>query len=459
MADMKLIRGGIVLSMVDGDPPREADLLIEGDRILAIGSEEEVSRLGGGATRIDARNCLVMPGLINSHTHTPMTMMRSTSDDVGAPDPSRPATLPPNRDWRGNLTRDDIYWSSCLAIAEMIRCGTTSFVDMYHDMDQVARAVVDAGVRAALGWEIISFRTDVKEWLPYDEETARQSFEASGRFVSDWNGKADGRLQALVAPHETSTCHEPWLTRSAELAEQLGVGITMHLAESLREVDYCRKHHGATPVEVAEGAGILDHHVIGAHSIHLTQHDIAVLAEADFVAAACLGSYLKLADKPTPVPDLVKAGVDVAIGTDSAETNNNLSVWEEVYLNATLHAFLAMDASLVPANVALRMATVGGARALGLESELGTLVQGKKADITIVDLNGPHLHPLEGALIGNLVYAGSGHDVRDVLVDGRFLMRERQLMTIDEHAVIREVSARVRRLRGEVGLPSSYSTT
>lgn len=456
MPNRTLIRGGIVLSMVEGDIPHETDVYIDGDRIVAIGPAGAPFTPEEASTVIDAQGCVVMPGLINTHTHTPMTLMRSTWDDAGGPGPDQPSPLPPGQDWRGNLTPDDHYWATRLAIAEMIRSGTTTFVDMYRDMDRVAQAVIETGVRGALGWEILTFRNDPNEWLPYDEPTAQRTFEECGRFAAEWHGKGEGRVTALIAPHETSTCHEPWLSRAARLAEEMGLDITIHVAEIQREVDFCRKKYGLTPVEVLRQAGILDHRVIGAHSLYLTDGDIAILSKANYTAASCIGAYIKMAGEITPVPKLMQAGVNVGLGTDSAVSNNNLNLWEEIHLTATLHGFVARDASLVPGDSALRMATVGGARALGLEHDLGTLEPGKKADLIVLDMQRPHLRPLEGALIGNLLYAAYGHEVRDVLVDGRVLMRGGKILTFDEVEVLRQADAIVRRLRKEVGLPERY---
>jgi 5-methylthioadenosine/S-adenosylhomocysteine deaminase len=457
MTNQILIKGGILLSMVEGDIPRQADVVIEGGQIVSIRDSDGQGKLHPEATILNAEGCVVMPGLINAHTHTPFTFYRSTSDNVSAPHKERVPSFPPGKNWRENLSPQDHYWASYLAIAEMIRCGTTAFIDMYHDMDQVAKAVVDSGMRAALGWEIMSFRVDPDEWLPYDESVGKRTFEESAKFAAEWDGKGDGRVMALIAPHESGgTCAEPWLTRAAKLAEELDVGITVHVAESKWEVEICRERYDLTPVEVIERAGILGRHVVGAHSLYLTDSDIAILAQADYTAAACIGGYIKVAHDHTPVPRLLEAGVNVALGTDSAETNNNLNLWDEIHLNATLHGYLARDASIVSDELALRLATVGGAKALGMEHELGTLEVGKLADIITVDLQKPHMKPAEGVLLGNLAYSASGHEVRDVIVDGRILMRDWEIVSFNEQEVLEQADKRVRDLRAAAGLPERY---
>jgi 5-methylthioadenosine/S-adenosylhomocysteine deaminase len=448
-----LIEGGLVLTMAPNEPPRRADVLVERDRIAAVGAPAADE----GVTVIDARGCLVMPGLVNAHTHSPLTLMRSTSDDLGAPGPSRISSMPRGQDWRGRLSPEEHQCATRLAIAEMIRSGTTTFVDMFEGMDQVARAVIDMGVRAALGWEITTFRNDPVRWLPYDDRTARRTFESAGKFAADWHGAGDGRVTALIAPHEVGTCHEPWLTRAVRLADELKLDITMHVAESAWEAEFCQERYGVRPVEVMRRAGVLAHRVIGAHCAVVDHSDLKTLATGRFSAVACLGSYLKLATAVTPVPSLLDAGINVALGTDSAGTNNNLNLWDEIHLNATLHGFLACDAGLVPGDAALRMATIGGAVALGREEDLGTVETGKKADLIVVDLRRPHLYPQEGAaLIGNLIYSATGGEVRDVLVDGQVLMRDGQIISFDEGAVLDEAEAIVRRRRAQVHLPHHY---
>ena len=455
-SDRIIVQGGIVLSMAEAEPPRVADVLIEGQRIRLVGPEIRSAATERPATIIDAAGCVVMPGLINAHTHTPMTLARGTMEGAGFPGPGAAPTMPPGQDWRGRMTADDHEGAARLAIAEMIRSGTTTFVDMYHDMDRVARAVVETGIRGALGWEITTFRNDPKRWLPYDERRARRTFEQCGTFARDWHGKGDGRVTAWIAPHEASTCHQPWLSRAAKLASEMNLGITIHAAESPLEVEFCRREYGATPVETLERAGVLERRVIGAHSVQLSDGDLGILAKASYTAVACVGCYIKLATPLTPVPRLLEAGVNVALGTDSAATNNNLNMWDEVHLNATLHGFLARDPTLLPGDTALRLATVGGAIALGMEHEIGTIEPGKRADIIVLDIGMPHLTPYEGALTANLIHSAGGSEVRDVLVNGRILMRDRHIVTFDEAEVLENARAIVRRRRSSVGLPLRY---
>jgi 5-methylthioadenosine/S-adenosylhomocysteine deaminase len=293
--------------------------------------------------------------------------------------------------------------------------------------------------------------------MPDDEPTARKTFEECAQFARDWHGKGGGRVMALIAPTGTWTVREPWMSRSAELASELGLGITVHVAESEMDIQFCRERYGLTPVEFLEKTGILSHRVIGAHSILLTPGDIQILSRSNYTAASCLGCYIKLCTSVTPIKDLLAAGVPVSIGTDGAQTNNNLNLWEEIHLMATLPGFLAGDAGLITKDQVLQMATRMGAHALGLENEIGTLEPGKKADLIVVDMQQPQLHPLEGVLIGALLHSASGHEVRDVWVDGHAVMRNNRILTLDEEEIMKQADSRVRRLRAEVGLPVHYS--
>lgn len=456
MPTKSLVQNGIVLTMAAGSEPQQLDVYIEGDTIVALGDQGRPFPQHEADILIDASGCVVMPGLINIHTHTPMTIMRGTFDGIGFPGPETPPTLPPEHDWRGLTGADEHAISTRLALVEMIHSGISTFVDMYHDMDRVAQEVIGSGMRAALGWEIVDFRNDPEKWLPYDEETAKRTFEASVNFASEWNGAGDGRVMTMIAPHGTSTCREPWLSRASEAAHDLNVGITMHVAESPREVEYCREQHGITPVELLYETGIMEHRVIGAHSIYLTQTDIELLWGSMYTPAACLRSYLKMATEITPVPQLLEAGINVGLGTDSTLTNNNLSLWNEIYHNATLHGLLAGDPGLITAESALRMATVGGAQALGLEDQIGTLEVNKRADLITIDANQPNFHPIEGVLLSNLVYAAGAFQVRDMLVNGSIIMLDGEIKTIDEQETILATDRAVRRLRGEVGLSQEY---
>ena len=433
-------------------------IYIQDDRIVGMGEDGITFPIQAADHVLDAKNCIVLPGLINAHTHTPMTIMRSIREDLGSfLKPGSRSMLPRGQDWTMNLQPEDHYLSSLLAIAEMLRCGTTTFVDMYREMDRVAEAVVESGIRACLGWEIFSVRRDPERWLPYDEDVGRQTYEQSGRFASQWNGRGDGRIRTLIAPHETGTCHEPWLSNAGRLAGELGVELTLHLAESENEVLFCRERYNHTPAELLQEAGILEHHVLAAHCTYLSQSDIDLLGKKRFHAVICPQSYLKLANPMPPIQAMRTGDINLALGTDSAITNNNLDLWEEIRCVSLMQKYLSGDPAALPGLTALQMATAGAAAAINLKQEVGTIEVGKKADIIILSTDKPHWHPLEGVLPGNLMYASHSSDVRSVLVDGRILMEDWEIKTFDEGEVIRRIQERIGSLRREVGLPYSLA--
>ena len=452
-----ILSDGIVLPMTETLPILEGrDLWIDDDRIIAIKEHDPKGHFEAELV-IDAQDCLIMPGLINAHTHTPMTLMRSIRDDQESfLKPGYSSMLPLDQDWTMKLTADDHEWASRLAIAEMIRCGTTTFVDMYHDMDRVARAVIESGVRASLGWEIFSVRRDPNTWLPYDKSVGQRTYEESARFAAEWNGKGDGRVIALIAPHETGTCHEPWLSRAAALATELGVDITLHLAESEHEVRFCQEKYGLTPAELLEKSGLVQHHLLAAHCLYLSSKDITQLANHDFHVAVCPQGYLKLGHRMPPIQEMLEKGLNLSLGTDSALGNNNLDLWEECRLMTLMQKYLTGDPSALPGMASIWMATAGAAKALNRSHEIGTLEAGKKADLILIDTSRPHWHPIEGVLKGNLMYAANSSDVCTVLVDGQMIMQDWKILTFDEEAVIREADRRVRNLRESVGLPPTY---
>lgn len=447
-----VIRGGTVLPMTTGHPVLEdTAVFIDGETIVGLGKQGNAFPLNEATETIDAQDSLIIPGLINAHTHTPMTLMRSLRDDRGSfMQPNATPMMPPEQDWSRMLTSEDYYWASRLAIAEMIRGGITTFVDMFGNMNLVAEAVLETGIRAVLGWEIVTVRNDPNVWLPYDEETARRTYEASGQFAADWHGKGDGRIQAVIAPHETGTCHEPWLSRSAALAETLGVGISIHVAETPWEVNFCREKYNMSPAQLLEATGILGRSVLGAHSLYLTDDDHALLAQYDYHPISCPQSNLKLAKPMTRVADMLEAGLNVALGTDSVLTNNNLDLWEEMRIMALMQKHMSGNPATLPGLSAFELATVGGARAIKQENKLGTIEVGKKADLVLVSTRRPHWHPWEGVVAGNLLYAGAAADVQTVLVNGRVIMRDWEIVAFDEGEVISEVDRRVHALRAGV---------
>lgn len=426
-----LIRGAAVLTMEEPHFLIPAgDIVIEGQRIVHVGPAGSAPQ--EGFTRvIEARHMVAMPGLVNCHTHAAMTLFRGYADDM----PLMPWLEEKIWPAEARLEPEDVYWGTMLACLEMIRSGTTCFADMYFHMDEVARAVEEAGLRASLCRGLIGVAPGAREAL------------ADGcRFAREWQGAAGGRITTMLGPHAPYTCPPDYLKEVMEAAAELGVGIHIHLAETQGEVEECRRRYGKSPVALMEELGLFRFPVLAAHCVHLTEEDIRILAARKAGVAHNPQSNMKLASGIAPVARLLAAGAVVGLGTDGAASNNNLDMMEEMRSAALLQKVATMDPTSLPAPAALSMATVNGARALGLK-EVGLLKPGYKADIVLINLERPHLYPRHD-LAAHLVYAAGSADVETVIVNGRVLMEKGEVLTVDRERVFYEVSRRARRLTG-----------
>lgn len=404
-------------------------IAINDDRLHYVGRADGLPAGWQADTVIEAGDMVALPGLVNAHTHAAMTLLRSYADDL------------PLKQWleekiwprEDRLEREDIYWGSKLALLEMIRSGTTTFADMYFHMDAVAEAVVEAGLRASLCQGLIGL-----------QDTSNKRLEAGISMVKEWHGAGEGRITTMLGPHAPNTCTPEYLTRVAETAAGLGVGLHIHLAETRGEVEDVKARYGATPVALVNKLGLLDLSVLAAHCVHLTTEEIAILAEKKVGVAHCPESNLKLASGVAPVKEMLAAGVNVAIGTDGASSNNNLDMVAETRTAALLAKGITGDPTVVPAHQALVMATLNGARALGLEKEIGTLEAGKKADLILVDMHQAHLMP-PNDVEANLVYAARGSDVDTVIVNGKILMAGGEVKTLDAEEIYAQVTKRMQK--------------
>jgi len=419
-----LLKNGEVYA---GGRVAKADVAIAGTTIERVG---EVPADWQADRVIDCTDKLVMPGLINAHTHVAMTIFRSYADDMALMDWLQTKIWPAE----AKLTGEDVYWGTLLAAAEMIRGGTTAFADMYFFMDDVARAVAECGLRASLcrGMAGVS-------------PMAERALAEGEAFYRDWHGGADGRITVMLGPHAPYTCPPDYMKKVTALAAKLGAEIHIHLAETAGEVENCLKENGRTPIALMDELGVFDFGVLAAHCVHLSEADIAILKARKVRVAHNPGSNMKLASGAAPVPALLAAGVTVGLGTDGASSNNNLDMVEELRLAALLNKVFSRDPLAVPAGQAVAMATAHGAAALGLGGVTGELAPGRKADIAIFDMTGCHWYPRHDRL-SLLVYAAAAADVHTVLVDGKVLLDARRLTTIDEERVKYEANARGLRL-------------
>ncbi|MBN1458909.1 MAG: amidohydrolase, partial [Armatimonadetes bacterium] len=391
----------------------------------------EADRSWETAQVIEGAGMVAMPGMINAHTHCAMTLLRGYADDM----PLMPWLQ--ERIWpvESKLEAEDVYWGTQLGIAEMIRGGVTCFNDMYHYFESAAQAALDTGMRAVVSGVLLAF-------LPDADKRLEQAIE----FAREWQGKGDGLLVTMLGPHAPYTVPDEFLARVIEQATEVGVGVHIHVSETAGEVEDSQRDYGQTPVERLRDLGLLDvRPVVAAHCVHLTESDIAILAEKQVGISHCPGSNMKLASGVAPVPKLLEAGATVGLGTDGPASNNNLDLLEEARLAALLHKVTGNDPTLVPARTALEMATIGGARALGIDSSVGRLQAGMKADVVLIDMHQPHLQP-EHDVISHLTYAARAGDVRTVFVNGRPMMLDNKLLTIDAEEVYGQVRGRLKRL-------------
>ncbi|MHB8156011.1 MAG: amidohydrolase [Desulfocucumaceae bacterium] len=426
-----LIKGATIITMERRDHIiSEGEIAIEGQNIVGVGPAGSAPEGFEPDRTIDAKDMLALPGFVNSHTHAAMTLLRSYADDL------------PLMKWleekiwplESKLEEEDVYWGSLLCCLEMIRSGTTTFADMYFYMDQVAMAVEKAGIRANLSRGMIGVGPEAQAALDY-----------SRGFVSRWHNKADGRITVRLGPHAPYTCPPDYLEKVIALAKELKVGIHIHLAETLSEVDEIADKYGMTPIQLVDSLGLFELPVLAAHCVHLDKKDIEILAEKKVGVAHNPESNMKLASGVAPVCALLEYGVTVGLGTDGAASNNNLDMLEEMRSAALLQKISMMDPLALPSFEALSLATTGGARALGMGDQLGMIKKGMKADIILMDTRKPHLFPRHD-WIANVVYAAQSSDVDTVIINGNIVMEGRRVLTIDEDEVYEQVQRRAERL-------------
>ena len=418
-----LVKGAIVVAMDDQKRViPNCDVLIEDDRIKAVGNTGNFN-VPPDVEEIDGSRKAVLPGLINGHTHAAMTLFRGYADDLALDEWLKTKIWP----LEAMINADDVYWGTMLAIVEMLKGGTTCFADMYFYADDIARAVDESGIRASICGALLGT-------LP----TAGKDLEDAIRFVKEYK-KEDSRITAVFGPHALYTCTIDHLKKIAASAKELGARVHLHLLETKNERQDIVALNGKQPFEVLSESGLLEVPILAAHSIYLTEEELEIAKAHDLTPVHTPGSNLKLASGIAPVWRYDEAGITAGLGTDGAASNNNLDMFEEARLAALIHKVDRFDPTLVSAHEALEMATRGGAKALGLDDRIGRIEEGMKADLIMIDLDKPHLTPLHD-VEANLVYSASAADVSDVIVDGKVLMRNRELTTIDEEAVMRKAA-------------------
>lgn len=419
-----LITHGAVLTMA-GPNIDDGAVAIDKGNIVAVGKTADLAKQYSGKTTISARGQAVMPGFINTHTHVPMVLFRGIADDRDLMDWLQHFIFPAEAK---NVTADFVKWGTRLASAEMIRSGTTTFTDMYYYESVIAAEAKRAGLRAVVGETVLDFPAP-------DNKTWDAAMAYCRTFVQQWKG--DRLITAAIAPHAPYTVSEEHLKQVRALATELHAPILIHVSETKNEIDTVTKaHNGLTPGKYLDSIGFLGHDVIAAHGVWLTPEEWTLFAQRKTGVAHCPESNMMLASGIAPVVDLRHAGVNVGLGTDGpAGSNNNLDMVEEMASAARLQKIGKSDPKALSARDVLEMATIGGARVLGMEDRIGSLEVGKRADVVLIDLQQPKVQPVY-AVESAIVYAASGSSVTTTICDGKILMRNGKVLTVDEAAAV-----------------------
>ncbi len=421
-----LITGAEIL---DVKGVRRASVLIEDDIIREISADLSP---GDADIVIDGHEKLMIPGLVNTHTHLSMTLFRGVADDLPLDQWLNDHIWP----MEARLSGEYCYAGALLGCAEMIKSGTTAFNDMYFFMDDVARAVDEAGLRCVLSHGMIDLG---------DDEKRRAELKESRRIIRKCHGMADGRVMVALGPHSPYTCSEELLKETASMAAEHGIKIHIHLSETEDEVKNVLESRGKTPVEFLDDTGVLGPGTVAAHCVWLSDDEMEILADRDVKVSHNPSSNMKLASGVSPVARLLQRSVNVSLGTDGAASNNNLDMFQEMKTASLLQKVNLEDPTALPAMDVFSMATLNGARALGIDA--GLIAPGKLADIVILNTRRPHLTPWRNPP-SHTVYSASGADVDTVICDGRILLRDGELEVLEEKYVMELAEAAAAELTG-----------
>ena len=428
-----LITNGIVMTMDAQDRVIEnGAVAVRGERIEAVGPAADLQTQPAGEI-IDAAGGIIMPGLVNAHTHAAMTLFRGLADDL------------PLMSWLNDhifpaealLDPQKVYAGTLLGCAEMILSGTTCFCDMYLFEQAVARAAKDAGMRAVVGEVLYDFPSP--NYGPIEN-----GFDYTRRLIDTWRN--DPLIRVAVEPHSPYLCAPKLLTEAAAIADEHGAPLVIHLSETRGEVSDMRQKYGVTPVEHLANLNVLGPNLLACHCVVLSEKDMDLLRQFDAKVAHNPESNMKLASGICPAVDLLRRGVCISLGTDGCSSNNNLDLFAEMDTAAKLHKAIRLDPTVMDAATVLRIATIDGARALGLDADIGSLEDGKRADIIVIDTRKPHLTPMYRPA-SHLVYAVTGADVSATVINGRVLMKQRRLLHLDLEKILadaRQIAATLR---------------
>ncbi len=423
-----LIKNGMILTMnAELQIIEKGAVRVRNGVIISVGKDAADGSHDAQTLEIDAQGGIIMPGLINSHTHAAMTLFRGLADDLPLMEWLNDHIFPAE----SRITADMVYRGTLLACAEMLLSGTTCFCDMYLFEEEVAKAAAKVGMRAVVGEVLYDFPSPC--YGPLDK-----GFEYVSTMMEKW--KDHPLITVAVEPHSTYTCSPELLKRAADMARTQQVPLVIHVAETRNEVKLIKEKYGKTPVKFLADLGILGPNLVACHSVHLTREERALYRQFDVKVAHCPESNMKLASGVAPVPEFLSEGICVALGTDGCASNNDLDLFLEMDSAAKLHKVFSMNPEAVDATTAVKMATINGAKALGLDGIIGSLEPGKRADIIVVDTRSPHMVPMYNPY-SQLVYAANGSDVMTSIVDGKVLMDNRNLTTLNVDQVMDDVLA------------------
>lgn len=429
MSHKFLIENGTFLVLDQARPLIHGYMLIEDDLIQYVGEtrpqvEDEIEIM-------DGTGLLFMPGLINTHGHASMSLLRGQSDDVALQVWLQQKIWP----MEAKFTKQEVSAGSALSILEMIKGGTTTFLDMYIYMDEVAKLVEQTGIRAVLTRGVLGLCS---------EQEQLEKLAGAISFAKEWHHAADGRITTMLSPHSPYTCPPALIRKFVEAAHDLDVSLHTHMSETHFEVQQSIADYGVSPVQHLQQLGFFSRPALVAHGVHINEEEIKILAAHQVSVAHNPGSNLKLASGIAPVVQLLESGVNVSLGTDSAASNNNLDMFEEMNLAALIHKGVSGDPTAIPAIEALKMGTLYGAKSLGLNN-IGVLSAGKKADFIALSLQQPHFVP-KSDLLSHIIYSAGAQDVEHVWVNGFQVVRHKECLTMDEEKICYEAEAALKRI-------------
>lgn len=426
--DLIILGGTIVTMDAESRVIKNGSIAIKGDSIVAIGTSKSVSNKYSSRRKIYARNKVVIPGLVNTHTHIPMTLFRGIADDLDLQEWLTKYIFPAEGK---NVDENLVRVGTRLGLAEMIRGGTTTYCDMYYFESAIADETAKAGLRGVLGQTIIDFPAP-------DYKNNADAMSGTEAFLKKWKGHP--LVIPAVAPHAPYTVSEEHLKAASDLSKKYDLPLVMHLAEAQSETDFVMENKKMRSIEYIDKIGFFTNKTVGAHVIQANEKEIEILKKRDVGIAHNPQSNMKLAAGVAPIPQMLKQNLRVGLGTDGAASNNDLNMWEEMDTAAKLHKVFWGDPKVVSAKEAFQMATIGGARALHMEDMIGSIEIGKKADIVVVGFDGLHQTPFYN-IYSHLVYATKSSDVETVIVNGKIIMRNKSLLTLNENAIKKGANA------------------